>query len=205
MKGGFERHGRVALIRWANPPVNGLSFALRQHLSAALDAAVADEAIDVIVLAGEGRMFSGGADIREFNTPWGVAEPTTPQLIQRIENLGKPVVAAIHGSALGGGLELALGCHWRVADAQAAVALPEVKLGLLPGGGGTQRLPRLVGVETALDWIVSGRTISAAKALEAGLLDAVFEGDWLSRAIAFAAGLDPAKALRPTGARAVTP
>jgi len=205
MNGGFERHGRVALVRWANPPVNGLSFALRQHLSAALDAAVADTAIDAIVLSGEGRMFSGGADIREFNTPRGVAEPTTPQLIQRIENLGKPVVAAIHGSALGGGLELALGCHWRVADAQAVVALPEVKLGLLPGGGGTQRLPRLVGVEAALDWIVSGRTISAAKALEAGLLDAVFEGDWLSRAIAFAAGLDPAKALRPTGARAVTP
>jgi 3-hydroxyacyl-CoA dehydrogenase len=205
MSGSFERHGRVALIRWDNPPVNGLSFALRQHLSAALDAAMADAAIDAIVLAGEGRMFSGGADIREFNTPRSVSEPTTPQLIQRIESLGKPVVAAIHGSALGGGLELALGCHWRVADIRAVVALPEVKLGLLPGGGGTQRLPRLVGVEAALDWIVSGRRVSAAKALEAGLLDAVLEGDWLSQAIAFAAGLDPVQGLRPTGARTVTP
>ncbi len=203
--GHFERHGKVALIRWANPPVNGLSFALRQSLAAALDSAMADPAVDAIVLAGEGRMFSGGADIREFNTPQGVAEPTTPQLIQRIENLGKPVVAAIHGSALGGGLELALGCHWRVAESKAAVALPEVKLGLLPGGGGTQRLPRLVGVETALDWIVSGKTVSAARALEAGLLDAIFEGDWLAQAIAFAAQLDRATALRPTGARRVTP
>src|SRR6218665_2907271 len=103
----------------------------------------------------------------------------------------------------GGGLELARGCHWRVADAQAVVALPEVKLGLLPGGGGTQRLPRLVGVETALDWIVSGKTVGVAKALEAGLLDAVFEGDWLAQAIAFAARLDPDKALRPAGARTV--
>jgi 3-hydroxyacyl-CoA dehydrogenase len=104
----FARHARVALITWTNPPVNGISYALRQQLSAGLDAAVADPDIDAVVLAGEGRMFSGSADIREFNTPKSVSEPTTPQLISRIENLSKPVVAAIHGAALGGGLELAL-------------------------------------------------------------------------------------------------
>ena len=144
-------------------------------------------------------MFSGGADIREFNTPQGSAEPTTPQLIWRIEHLSKPVVAAIHGAALGGGLELALGCHWRVAESSASIALPEVKLGLLPGGGGTQRLPRLAGVETALDWIVTGKAVTAAAALEAGVLDALFDGDLLANAVAFAAKLAPATALRATG------
>lgn len=185
----FECHGRVALIRLSNPPVNGLGYALRVRLSVALDAAVADDGIDAIVLIGEGRMFSGGADIREFNTPNGVAEPTTPQLIRRIERMSKPVVAAIHGSALGGGLELALGCHWRVADLGASLGLPEVKLGLLPGGGGTQRLPRLIGVEKALSWIVSGDAVGARDALEAGLLDALFDGDLPSSAIAFAASV----------------
>ena len=195
----FVRQGRVAVITWSNPPVNGISFALRQHVSAGLDAAMADADIDAIVLTGDGRMFSGGADIREFNTPKSTAEPTTPQLIWRIEHLGKPVVAAIHGSALGGGLEVALGCHWRVALADASVALPEVKLGLLPGGGGTQRLPRLIGVEKALDWIVSGKTVKAKAALEAGVLDAVFDGDLVANAVAFAAQLDKATAPRSTG------
>lgn len=195
----FRRCGRVAVIQWSNPPVNGISFALRQHLSAGLDAAEADAEIDAIVVTGEGRMFSGGADIREFNTPKSTAEPTGPQVFSRIENLSKPVVAAIHGSALGGGLELALGCHWRVAESSANIALPEVKLGLLPGGGGTQRLPRLVGVEKALDWIVSGKTIQAKAALEAGVLDAIFDIHLLENAVAFAAGLNTATALRATG------
>lgn len=195
----FVRHGRVAVITWTNPPVNGISAALRQHLSAGLDAAQADPDIEAIVLMGEGRMFSGGADIREFNTPQGIQEPTTAQLIRRIEQLDKPVVAAIHGAALGGGLELALGCHWRVALADANLALPEVKLGLLPGGGGTQRLPRLIGVPKALDWIVSGKTVKARDALEAGVLDALFDSDLLPHAVAFAAGLDRAVALRVTG------
>lgn len=199
----FARRGRVAVITWSNPPVNGISYALRQQLSAGLEAAVADPDIDAVVLAGEGRMFSGGADIREFNTPRSISEPTTPQLIARIENLSKPVVAAIHGAALGGGLEVALGCHWRVALGDASLALPEVKLGLLPGGGGTQRLPRLVGVEKALDWIVSGKTINAQAALDAGVLDAVFEDALLDHAIAFASQLEKASALRPTGELAV--
>ncbi|QIL71086.1 3-hydroxyacyl-CoA dehydrogenase [Diaphorobacter sp. HDW4B] len=195
----FDRHGRVAVITWSNPPVNGISFALRQHVSAGLDAALADADIDAIVLTGDGRMFSGGADIREFNTPKSTSEPTTPQLISRIENLSKPVIAAIHGSALGGGLEMALGCHWRVALSDANVALPEVKLGLLPGGGGTQRLPRLIGVEKALDWIVTGKTVKAKAALEAGVLDAVFESDLIANAVKFAGQLGTNTALRATG------
>jgi len=195
----FTRHGRVAVITWSNPPVNGISFALRQHVTAGMDAALADADIDAIVLTGDGRMFSGGADIREFNTPRSTAEPTTPQLIMRIENCAKPVVAAIHGSALGGGLELALGCHWRVALSDASVALPEVKLGLLPGGGGTQRLPRLIGVPKALDWIVTGRTIPAPDAREAGVLDALFDTDLIGNAVAFASKLDNTTGLRATG------
>lgn len=199
----FRRHGRVAVITWSNPPVNGISFAVRQHVAAGLDAAVADPEIDAIVLCGDGRMFSGGADIREFNTPQSAMEPTTPQLIWRLENLSKPVVAAIHGAALGGGFELALGCHWRVALSDASVALPEVKLGLLPGGGGTQRLPRLIGIEKALDWIVAGKTVKADIAYDAGVLDALFDQDLLENAVAFASRLDKKTALRPTGKRPV--
>lgn len=195
----FDRHGRVAVITWSNPPVNGISFAVRQHVAAGLDAAMADAGIDAIVLTGAGRMFSGGADIREFNTPLSAGDPITPKLIARIENLGKPVIAAIHGAALGGGLELALGCHWRVALADATVALPEVKLGLLPGGGGTQRLPRLIGVEKALDWIVTGKTVKARAALDAGVLDALFDDELIANAVAFASRLTPATALRATG------
>lgn len=200
----FARHGRVAVITWSNPPVNGISFALRQHVSAGLDAALIDDGIDAIVLSGEGRMFSGGADIREFNTPKSTAEPTTPQLISRIENLSKPVIAAIHGSALGGGLEMALACHWRVALSDANVALPEVKLGLLPGGGGTQRLPRLIGVEKALDWIVTGKTVKAQAALNSGVLDAVFDNDLIANTVKFACQLDRSTALRATGKMPVT-
>ncbi len=188
----YQRAGNVAVIRLANPPVNGLSYRLRAGVAAGLDQALADEAVHVIVLIGEGQYFSGGADIREFNTENSTREPTSPNLFRRIAAIGKPVVAAIHGSALGGGLELALSCHYRIAHPDARLGLPEVKLGLLPGGGGTQRLPRLIGVPIALDIIVGGKPIGAAKALECGLVDAVGgETAFEQWAIAFA--VDAAK------------
>ena len=139
----------AAVITLDNPPVNGLGHALRSAIVAAVDAAQADPAVKAIVLVGAGKLFSGGADIREFNTPKASAEPTLHTVIRVVESSAKPVVAAIAGHCMGGGLELSLACHHRVANARASVALPEVKLGLLPGAGGTQRLPRAVGVETA--------------------------------------------------------
>ena len=147
----------VAVISFANPPVNGLSHAVRAGISAALERAQADPAVRAIVLTGAGGLFSGGADIREFGTPASTAEPTLRQLIDLVETSAKPVVAAIAGTCLGGGLELAMAAHYRVASADAKLGLPEVKLGLLPGAGGTQRLPRLVGVEQAIDMIVERR------------------------------------------------
>lgn len=184
----YEVHGDVAVIRLSNPPVNGLSFHLREGLSAGLDRALADAAIRAVVLIGAEAYFSCGADIREFNTPAGSREPTTPGLINRLGDYAKPVIAAIHGAALGGGLELALGCHYRVVQHDANIALPEVKLGLLPGGGGTQRLPRLIGVEAALDMIATGRTIKGDKAFKLGLADAMSAAgqDLLETARAFA-------------------
>jgi len=149
-----------------------------------LDRALADPAVVATVLAGAGTAFSGGADIREFNTPKALAEPTLHTLIRMAEASSKPVVAAIGGVCMGGGLELALGCSDRVASARAQVALPEVKLGLLPGAGGTQRLPRMVGVETALNMIVSGTPVPASELAGTALFDAVVEGDPLPAAIA---------------------
>ncbi|MFO0235420.1 MAG: enoyl-CoA hydratase-related protein, partial [Burkholderiales bacterium] len=135
------RHDDVGVIEFDNPPVNALALGLRVGLSAALDAALADPSIVAIVLAGAGRMFCGGADLREFNTPAAAQPPATTDLRTRMERAPKPVVAAIHGSALGGGLELARACHSRGAAAGTQLGLPEVRRGLLPGGGGTQRLP----------------------------------------------------------------
>ena len=152
----YTTEGEVAVIALSNPPVNGLGHELRTGILEGLDRAAADEAVKAVVLIGAGKAFSGGADIREFNTPRLTAEPMLMTVIAAIEQGQKPVIAAIHGMAMGGGLELALGCHFRVASPGAQIALPEVKLGLLPGAGGTQRLPRLVGVETALNLIVSG-------------------------------------------------
>ncbi|KRB67987.1 3-hydroxyacyl-CoA dehydrogenase NAD-binding domain-containing protein [Noviherbaspirillum sp. Root189] len=182
----YQRHGAVAVLRLANPPVNGLSHALRVNIAAALDAVEADPETHALVLIGEGAYFCGGADIREFNTPNSSREPVTPDLIKRIAAFPKPVIAAIHGAALGGGLELALGCHYRVAQEGARLGLPEVKLGLLPGGGGTQRLPRLIGVAPALDMIVSGQPVDAHRALQLGLVDEVAGAALAEAAIAFA-------------------
>lgn len=198
-QGGCVRRGSVAVIRLDNPPVNGLSYRLRVKISAGLDEAEADPSVRAVVLIGEGNYFCGGADIREFNTPNSTRDPVTPGLIRRIAAFGKPVVAAIHGAALGGGLELALGCHYRVAQHDAKLGLPEVKLGLLPGGGGTQRLPRLVGVPAALDMIVSGKPVSAQRALELGLVDKLATDRLEDIAVSFAEEVSDA----PTSARAL--
>ncbi|MFK0689217.1 3-hydroxyacyl-CoA dehydrogenase NAD-binding domain-containing protein [Mesorhizobium sp. IMUNJ 23033] len=178
------RDGDVAVVTIDNPPVNAMSFHVREPLHQALAALRDDPTVAAIVIACAGRTFVAGADITEFGKP--VQQPELRAVIALLETIAKPTVAAIHGTALGGGLELALGCHFRVADSNAKLGLPEVKLGLLPGGGGTARLPRLVGAEKALGMIVSGAPIGAAEALEAGLVDAVFDGDLLAQTVRFA-------------------
>ncbi|BCG92189.1 3-hydroxyacyl-CoA dehydrogenase NAD-binding domain-containing protein [Mesorhizobium sp. 131-2-1] len=174
----------VAVVMIDNPPVNALSFHVREPLYEALAALRDDATAKAIVIACAGRTFVAGADITEFGKP--VQQPELRAIVALLETIAKPTVAAIHGTALGGGLELALGCHFRVADQGAKLGLPEVKLGLLPGGGGTVRLPRLVGATKALGMIVSGTPISASEAKTAGLVDAVFDGDLLAEGIRFA-------------------
>lgn len=145
-----------------------------------------DANVKAIVITGAGKAFSGGADIREFNTPKATQEPTLHAVIKAVESSSKPVVAAIHSVAMGGGLELAMGCHYRVAAPGAQIALPEVKLGILPGAGGTQRLPRAIGLEPALNMIVSGNAIPSEKLAKSGLFDQMIEGDLMAGAIDFA-------------------
>lgn len=171
----YRVQGRIARIAIDNPPVNALSQAVRAGLKHAVEAAQADSSVAAIVLICEGRTFFAGADIREFAKP--PQDPRLVDVILCIEQCTKPVVAAIHGTALGGGLEVALGCHFRIAEAGARLGLPEVKLGLLPGAGGTQRLPRLVGLKAALDMVIEGNPVPARKALEMGLVDELAEGD----------------------------
>ena len=178
------KHDEVAVIEFSNPPVNALGAAVRTGIYTKLQEAAADESITAIVLKGSGRFFSGGADITEFgNAP---VEPSLTDLINAVESSEKPVVAAINGAALGGGMELSLACHYRIGSAQAKLGLPEVKLGLLPGAGGTQRLPRLIGPVAALEPIVKGAPIDAQKALELGTLDKVTSSDVEAEAIVFA-------------------
>ena len=161
MSAEYQVHGDVAVITLANPPVNGLGLSTRQGIVSGLEQAQADTAVKAIVITGAGKAFSGGADIKEFGTDQAMQEPNLHSVIMALENASKPVVAAIHSVCMGGGLELALGCHYRVAAPGTSVALPEVKLGILPGAGGTQRLPRVVGVEAALNMIVSGEAIKS--------------------------------------------
>ncbi|MEY3272579.1 MAG: hypothetical protein RLZZ341_1480 [Pseudomonadota bacterium] len=161
MAARYETRGNVAVITLDNPPVNGLGYDTRTGVAAGVEQAVADPAVVALVVTGAGRAFSGGADIKEFGSPKAIAEPNLLSLIRLLEDCPKPVVAAINGTCMGGGLELVLGCHWRVAAAGVDVALPEVKIGLIPGAGGTQRLPRVVGVETALNIIVSGDPVKS--------------------------------------------
>ena len=161
MTAEYKVHGSVAVITMANPPVNGLGLATRQGIVDGLGRANADAAVTSIVITGAGGAFSGGADIKEFGTDKSLQEPNLLSVILAIENSAKPVVAAMHSVAMGGGLELALGCHYRIAAPGCAIALPEVKLGLIPGAGGTQRLPRVIGVEAALNLIVSGEPVKS--------------------------------------------
>ncbi|MBA4215354.1 MAG: 3-hydroxyacyl-CoA dehydrogenase [Polaromonas sp.] len=182
----YMPHGPVALLTLNNPPVNGLGHALRCGIVAGLDRALADPAITAVVITGSEQFFSGGADVREFGTPRSSMSPHLPDVIRALENSDKPVVAAIAGHALGGGLELALGCHFRVALKTATLGLPEVRLGLLPGAGGTQRLPRAIGLEAALNMIVSGSSQKAEAFEGTALLDQVVDSDVVASAVAFA-------------------
>jgi 3-hydroxyacyl-CoA dehydrogenase len=186
MSARYELHESVAVIMLDNPPVNGLGHATRSGVAAGIERANADPAVDIIVLIGAGKAFSGGADIREFNTPKATAEPRLVTVIRGAEASAKPVVAAIGGACMGGGLELALGCHFRIARPDAVIALPEVRLGLLPGAGGTQRLPRVVGVPRAMQMIVSGASVPAKELHDTRLFDAIVDGDLLEGALAFA-------------------
>ncbi|MCW3836777.1 3-hydroxyacyl-CoA dehydrogenase NAD-binding domain-containing protein [Sphingomonas canadensis] len=180
-----ERQGDVLVVLSDNPPVNALGAAVRQGLDAAVAEAAADDSIKAVVIACKGQTFFAGADITEFGKP--MADPPLPILVDKIEALDKPVIAAIHGTALGGGCEVALASHYRIAVPSAKLGLPEVKLGILPGAGGTQRLPRVAGVPVALEMIAKGDPISAGQAKEAGLVDRLAnEGSLLEDAIAFA-------------------
>ncbi len=185
----YEVRDGVAILTLDNPPVNGLSYPLRVAFAEGLDKANNDASVKAIVVTGAGKAFSGGADIKEFGTPRAVAEPNLLSLIRACELSSKPVVAAVHSVAMGGGLELALGCHYRVTAPGASIALPEVKLGLIPGAGGTQRLPRVIGVEAALNVIVSGEPVKSefiASFPGQKLFDKVIEGDLMAGAIAYA-------------------
>jgi len=186
MSARYEQIGRVAVVTLDNPPVNGLAQDTRSAIVEGVDRANTDETCDAIVLTGAGKTFSGGADIREFNTPKASAEPALRSVIRALEDSVKPVVAAINGVCMGGGLELAMGCHYRIANGAATIALPEVKLGLLPGAGGTQRLPRAIGVEAALNMIVTGASAQAGTLRGTGLWDEVVDDDVVAAAVAFA-------------------
>ncbi len=178
--------GQVAVLTMDRPPVNSLGYDLRVGIADALDQANANAAVQAIVLTGTARAFSAGADVTEFGTPKGAMEPNLRVVIELLENNAKPVIGAIAGQCLGGGLELAMGCHFRVAAPDAQLGLPEVKIGLLPGAGGTQRLPRLIGLEAALNMIVSGAPVAAAKFAGTALVDKVIDGDLVAGAVAFA-------------------
>jgi len=187
MTAEYKVYGAVAVITLNNPPVNGLGHATRSAVVAGVHQALNDDAVKAIVITGAGKAFSGGADIKEFNSPKALAEPTLHTVINAVESASKPVIAAIHTVCMGGGLELALGCHYRVVSPGAQIALPEVKLGILPGAGGTQRLPRVLGLEPALNMIVSGSTVMSDKLAGTPLFNEMIQGDLLEGALAFAA------------------
>jgi 3-hydroxyacyl-CoA dehydrogenase len=184
MQGRFEKRGEIGIIWINNPPVNAISIGVRKAIIEGVLNLERDAEIQVGILACEGRTFMAGADITEFGKP--PISPGLLEVVSALENSAKPIVAALHGTALGGGLEVALACHYRVAIAKAQIGLPEVKLGILPGAGGTQRLPRLIGVEAALAIIVAGDPIPAAQAAESGVIDKIIEGDLIEGAVAYA-------------------
>jgi 3-hydroxyacyl-CoA dehydrogenase len=192
MQGRFEKRGDVGIIWVNNPPVNAISVGVRTAIIDGVAKLAQDAEIKIGVLACEGRTFMAGADITEFGKP--PLAPGLHEALRSLENSAKPIVAAIFGTALGGGLEVALACHYRVAVATAKVGLPEVKLGILPGAGGTQRLPRLIGIEAALDMIISGDPIGAAQAAKAGVIDKLIDGELLEGAVRYAKDLAAQKA-----------
>jgi len=197
----YVRNENLGCIRVDNPPVNALSHSVRRGLLEALERARRD-AVEAVVLLCEGRTFIAGADIAEFGKP--PRSPGLPEVIRALESFPEPVIAALHGNALGGGLEVAMAAHYRCALAATRLGLPEVNLGLLPGAGGTQRLPRLIGGEAALELIVGGKPIGAIRARELGLVDRVLEGELEVGAMAYARELAASGAgVRPTGAMTV--
>ncbi len=176
----------IAVITMSNPPVNGLGHALRTGIMDGLKKAEGDAAVKAVVLVGSAKAFSGGADIREFNTPKSFAKPSLPEIVAALDETKKPVVAAIGGFAMGGGFELALGCHYRVAAPKAQLALPEVKLGILPGAGGTQRLPRVIPMAEAVTLMTSGNPMPAEKGKALGAIDEIVQGELLDGALGYA-------------------
>jgi 3-hydroxyacyl-CoA dehydrogenase len=176
MSASMQLHGDLAVITINNPPINGLGLATRSDISACLKAAEVDSAVTAILLVGTGKAFSGGADIKEFGTEKTFASPTLPALLEQMDASTKPIVAVMNGVCMGGGLELALACHYRVATSNLQIALPEVKLGLLPGAGGTQRLPRLLAMETCISMISTGQIMLSEQLIDSALFD-VFEPD----------------------------
>src|SRR3954451_148098 len=181
-----RKHGDVLIVLSNNPPVNALGHAVRRGLVDAIEQADADDSVKAVVIACEGQTFFAGADVSEFGTPKAFEQPVLPQVVDRIEACTKPVVAAIHGTALGGGLEVALACHYRVAVPSAKLGTPEVKLGLLPGAGGTQRLPRVAGVRKALEMCATGNPIGAKEGFDCGLIDRLIEDDLIPHAVGYA-------------------
>jgi 3-hydroxyacyl-CoA dehydrogenase len=204
----YANHDGVAVITVDNPPVNALSPGVPEGLDAALDRAAADDGVGAIVIIGAGRTFIAGADISVLEgMAWGRGPggPAMHPLLAKVEDSAKPVVMAIHGTALGGGLELAMAGHYRVAVPSAQLGQPEVNLGIIPGAEGTQRLPRLVGIEKAIEMCVTGKPVKAGDALSAGLIDAVIDGDLLEGAVAFARQAGPNRKTRDRGERLGTP
>jgi 3-hydroxyacyl-CoA dehydrogenase len=197
MTAHYEVKGVVAVIRLDNPPVNGLCWNTRRSVVEGFDRAAADPSVEVVVLTGGDFVFSAGADIREFAGSNLLRAPTLHDLLEAVELSPKPVVAAINRLALGGGFELALASNYRVVSADSQVGLPEVKLGLLPGGGGTQRLPRAVGLERALTMIVSGESVRAKDLDGTRLFDMIVDGDALPSALDFARDLHASPGARP--------
>ncbi len=197
MSANYQVTDGIAVVTMNHPPVNGLGFANRVGIADGLAKAAADPAVQAIVLTGAGRAFSAGADISELDGPQALAEPSLATLIQIIETSAKPVVAAIHTICMGGGLELALACQYRVAAPGAAIGLPEVKIGVIPGAGGTQRLPRVLGIETAMNMIVTGAPVQSevlASLPGQKLIDQLVDGDLAAGALKFAQGI---AAVRP--------
>jgi 3-hydroxyacyl-CoA dehydrogenase len=194
-----RRHGDILIVTSNNPPVNALGHAVREGLVAAINEADADEEVKAVVIHCEGNTFFAGADITEFGKPMQM--PMLPMVVDIIENCTKPVVSAIHGTAFGGGLEVALASHYRVAVPSAKLGVPEVKLGILPGAGGTQRLPRAAGVAKALEMAATGNPIGAREAHEVGLVDRIVEGDLLQQAVAYASEVKDTRPIPRTSER----